>query len=157
MVGFAEPKRKREHNILADPFHDRIGQSVGVAEIDRSVSGSHLFYPVPARIGLEALTIFRSQLCQSKHDVGYSARACIVHRATAKWSKTGCEYHCAVNRILVGDYALAQTGYANVEHLQNEAIGHIGAWRRCAGGPSPLFRLSSRTCLCRSCGRVRPF
>ena len=133
MVGFAEAERQCKHDLLADPPDDRIGEPVGIVEMDGSAFRCALLYPVPARIGPEALAIFRGQLFQRLPDINDTARARIMHRPAAERRKSGRENHGTVDRILVGHHALAQAGDADVEHRQNETIGHIGAGRRRAG------------------------
>src|SRR5262249_34847535 len=74
-------------------------------------------------------------------------RGCWRRRASARsaWAaaerrKAGGEDHSAVERILIRDHALAQTADADVEHGENEAVGHL---RRGLGHLALLHRLAA--------------
>ena len=76
-------------------------------------------------IGPEALAVALREPFELGADVGDPARARVVHGPAAEWREAGGEDHGAVKRILVRHYALAQTADADVEHGENEAIGHL--------------------------------
>src|SRR5439155_26068726 len=86
---------------------------------------------VPTRIGPEALAIALRQPFELGADVSRAARSRVVHGPAAERGKTGGEDHGGVDRILIRDDAFAQAGDGDIEHGENETIGHLlrGFWR----------------------------
>src|SRR4029450_9147505 len=80
---------------------------------------------VPARIGPEALAVALREALELGAHVGHAAPARIVQRPAAERGEAGGEDHGAVDRILVRHDAFAQTADADVEHRQDEGIGHL--------------------------------
>src|SRR5262249_49991065 len=95
---------------------------------------------IPPRIGPEALAVALREAFELGADVGDAARARVVHGPAAERRKPGGEDHGAVERILIRHHALAQTGDADVEHRENEAIRHL---RRGLGHLALLHRLAA--------------
>src|SRR5262249_25685323 len=106
----------------------------------QSLRRSRSCQAVPARIGPEALAVALREAFELGADVGGAARARVVHGPAAERPKAGGEDHGAVGRTLVRHHARAQTGDANVEHGENEAIGHL---RRGLGRLALLHRFAA--------------
>jgi hypothetical protein len=58
-------------------------------------------------------------------DVQRAAGAGVMHGSAAKRRKPGGEHHGAINRILVGHDAFAESGHAHIEHRQYETLGEL--------------------------------
>src|SRR6516162_7981983 len=88
---------------------------------------------VPARVGEEALAVALREPHQGGADVGHAVLSRIVQRPAAERREAGREYHGAVDGVFVCHDALAQAGDADVEHRQDETVGHLPGWRRSVG------------------------
>src|SRR5438874_4521471 len=86
---------------------------------------------VPTRVGPEALAIALRQPFELGADVFRAARSRVVHGPAAERRKAGSEDHGGVDRILIRHDAFAQAGDRDVEHGENQTIGHLlrGFWR----------------------------
>src|SRR5262245_65571134 len=105
-----------------------------------NLRGSESCRAIPVRIGPEALAIALREAFELGADVSDAARARVVHGPAAERREAGGEDHGAVERILVRHHALAQTGDADVEHRENEAVRHL---RRGLGDLALLHRLAA--------------
>src|SRR5262245_65527570 len=105
-----------------------------------NLRGSESCQAIPVRIGPEALAIALREAFELGADVGDAARARVVHGPAAERREAGGEDHGAVERILIRHHALAQARHANVEHQENEAVGHL---RRRLGRLALLHRFAA--------------
>src|SRR6266516_1647953 len=85
----------------------------------------------PTRVGPEALAIPLRQPFELGADVFRAARSRVVHGPATERGKAGGEDHGSVDRILIRHDAFAQAGDRDVEHGENQTIGHLfrGFWR----------------------------
>src|SRR5262245_65231125 len=95
---------------------------------------------IPARIGPEALAVALCEPFELGADGHDPARPRVVHGPAAERREAGGEDHGSVARILIRHDALAQTGDADVEHGENEAVRHL---RRGLGRLALLHRFAA--------------
>ncbi len=130
VVGLAEAERQRQHDGLADPLDDRVGQPLRIVEGDRAAARtSHVSVSQPGS-GWKRGPYFVRQARERVAHVGDAARARIVHRAAAERREAGGEDHRAIDDVFVGDDAFAQAGHADVEHRQDQPVGRVRRRRR---------------------------